>query len=132
MDDHHSHTHLTASVGRLRAVLCLLVAVLLAEVLGGLLAGSLALLADAGHLLSDVAGIALALVAASFAARPPTPDRSFGFARAEILAAVVNGVLLLGVGLGILGLSLWRLVEPSHSQPGPMLALGGVALVVNS
>jgi cobalt-zinc-cadmium efflux system protein len=69
----HGHTHLGASVPRLRAVLALLLVVLLAELVGGVVGGSVALLADAGHLLSDSAGVALALVAASFATRPALP-----------------------------------------------------------
>lgn len=129
--DGHSHTVLTASAGRLRWVLLLLVAVLVSEVVGGLLAHSLALLADAGHLLSDSAGVGLALVAATFASRPPTPARTFGFQRAEILAAVANGVLLLTAGVGILGLSVWRLADPQDSDPGPMAVLGVVALLAN-
>lgn len=131
MGEHHTHSHLTASVPRLRAVLGLLVVVLLAELVGGLAAGSLALIADAGHLLSDAAGVGLALLAASFAARPATAARTFGFARAEILAAVVNGVLLLSVGLGVIGFSVWRLVEPHRSEPGLMAVLGCLALVAN-
>lgn len=131
MTGDHGHTHLQASVGRLRLVLLLLLVVLVAEVVGGLVAGSLALLADAGHLLSDAAGVALALLAASFAGRPATRQRTFGFQRAEILAAVVNSVLLLTVGLGILGLSVWRLAEPQHSSPGVMAVLGVVALLSN-
>ena len=128
---HHEHTHLTASVPRLRAVLALLLVVLLAELVGGLVAGSVALLADAGHLLSDAAGVALALVAASFAGRPATSGRTFGFLRAEILAAVANGVLLLTVGLSVIGLSVWRFVEPQESDAGLMAVLGTVALVAN-
>jgi cobalt-zinc-cadmium efflux system protein len=131
MGEHHGHSHLTASVPRLRAVLGLLVVVLLAELVGGLAAGSLALVADAGHLLSDAAGVGLALLAASFAVRPATAARTFGFARAEILAAVVNGVLLLSVGLGVIGFSVWRLVEPGTSEPGLMAVLGCVALGAN-
>ena len=131
MGEHHAHSHLTASVPRLRAVLGLLVVVLLAELVGGLAAGSLALVADAGHLLSDAAGVGLALLAASFAVRPATAARTFGFARAEILAAVVNGVLLLSVGLGVIGFSVWRLLEPRSSEPGLMAVLGCLALVAN-
>jgi cobalt-zinc-cadmium efflux system protein len=127
----HGHSHLTASRGRLRLVLLLLLAVLVAEVVGGLVASSLALLADAGHLLTDVAGVALALVAASFAARPATPERTFGFQRAEILAAVVNGMLLLGVGLALIGLSVWRLTDPVTSDASVMAWLGAVALAAN-
>ncbi|HUR15392.1 MAG TPA: cation diffusion facilitator family transporter [Mycobacteriales bacterium] len=131
MGEHHTHSHLTSSVPRLRAVLALLVVVCLAELVGGLAAGSLALIADAGHVLSDAAGVGLALVAASFAARPATAARTFGFARAEILAAVANGVLLLTVGLGVVGMSVWRLAHPHDSDPGVMAALGAVALVAN-
>ncbi|HUR51830.1 MAG TPA: cation diffusion facilitator family transporter [Mycobacteriales bacterium] len=131
MGDRHPHTHLGASVPRLRAVLALLVAVLVAELVGGLVAGSVALLADAGHLLSDAAGVALALVAASFAARPATSGRTFGLQRAEILAAVVNGVLLLSVGLVVTGLAVWRFLDPQTSDAGLMAVLGSVALAAN-
>lgn len=127
----HSHSHLTGSVGRLRVVLVLLVAVLVAEAVGGLLAGSLALLADAGHLMCDAAGVGLALVAASYAARPATASRTYGLARAEVLAAVANAVLLLTVGLAVTGVSVWRLLDPRPSDPAPMAALGALALVVN-
>ncbi|MCW2601170.1 MAG: cation efflux protein [Frankiales bacterium] len=130
----HDHSHGTAthaSADRLRLVLVILLTVLTAEILGGLWAGSLALLADAGHLLSDAAGVALALIAVAFAARPPTPARTFGFHRAEILAAVVNGVLLFGVGLGVIGFSLVRLAHPQHSDPGVMAAFGVIALLGN-
>jgi cobalt-zinc-cadmium efflux system protein len=131
MRESHGHTHLAASVPRLRVVLCLLLAVLVAELVGGIVAGSLALLADAGHLLSDCAGVGLALIAASFARRPPTTGRTFGLQRAEILAAVGNGVLLLTVGLSVIGLSVWRLAEPQESDAGIMAVLGTVALIAN-
>lgn len=127
----HVHSHLTASIGRLRAVLALLVVVFVAELVGGVVAGSVALLADAGHLLSDAAGVALALLAASFALRPATAARTFGFQRAEILAAVVNGVLLLSVGVGVVVLSVWRLAHPRDSDPVVMAVLGAVALLAN-
>lgn len=133
-DHHHAHVHVTAtqaSAGRLRAVLALLVVLVVAEVVGGVVAHSLALVADAGHLLSDAAGVALALVAATFAARPATPARTFGFQRAEILAAVVNGVLLLAVGLVVITLSVIRLVHPGESEPGVMAVIGTVALLGN-
>src|SRR5262245_24219670 len=83
--------------GRLVAVFGITVAILVIEVIGGIVSGSLALLADAGHALTDVAGIGLALAAIWFAARPSSAGRTFGFYRAEILAAVINGVLLFGV-----------------------------------
>lgn len=75
---------------------------LIAEVIGGLISGSLALLADAGHMLTDVGGLALALFAIRFAARPATPDRTYGYYRAEILAALANEVVLIGISLYIL------------------------------
>jgi cobalt-zinc-cadmium efflux system protein len=127
----HGHTHLAASVPRLRAVLAVLLVVLVAELVGGLVGGSVALLADAGHLLSDAAGVGLALIAASFATRPATSGRTFGFLRAEILAAVANGVLLLSVGVAVIGLSVWRFVEPQDSDAGLMAVLGSVALLAN-
>ncbi|MGB8649121.1 MAG: cation diffusion facilitator family transporter [Mycobacteriales bacterium] len=131
----HGHSHhrtaTAASAGRLRLVLGLLLVLLTAEVVGGFWAGSLALLADAGHLLSDAAGVGLALLAVAFAARPPTPERTFGFQRAEILAAVANGVLLFGVGLVVIVLSIDRLLEPQHADPGVMAVFGVLALVGN-
>ena len=129
--DHSRATATHASFGRLRLVLGLLIGLLSAEVIGGLWAGSLALLADAGHLLSDAAGVALALIAVAFAHRPPTPERTFGFQRAEILAAVVNGILLFGVGLAVIGFSIARLAEPTPTSPGVMAGFGALALVGN-
>lgn len=127
----HAHTSTGASRRRLQVVLALVVTVMLAEVVGGLLAGSLALLADAGHLLSDAAGVALALVATSLAARPATHTRTFGLQRAEVLAAVVNAVLLFAVGLVVLVVSVARLIHPGTSDPGVMAVLGLLALVGN-
>jgi len=127
----HTHSHAAGSTGRLRVVLGLTVVVLAAEVVGGLLAGSLALLADAGHLLADVGGVGLALLAASYSSRPPTAARTFGHQRAEVLAAVVNAVLLLTVGLAVIGFAVLRLLEPRTSEPFPMAVLGVLALVVN-
>ncbi|MCU1592994.1 MAG: czcD [Frankiales bacterium] len=112
-------------------MLGLLLAILSAEVVGGLWAGSLALLADAGHLLSDAAGVGLALIAVAFANKPPTLARTFGFQRAEILAAVVNGMLLFAVGLGVIGFSVVRLLEPTRSDAGVMAGFGAIALVGN-
>jgi cobalt-zinc-cadmium efflux system protein len=114
-DHGHAHTAAHASAPRLRLVLLLL----------------LALFADAGHLLSDAAGVGLALIAVAFAARPPTPARTFGFQRAEILAAVVNGMVLFAVGIGVVGFSLARLADPQPSDAGVMAAFGALALVGN-
>ncbi len=112
-------------------VLGLTTAYLLAEVAGGLLTGSLALLADAGHMLADVLGLAMSLAALRIATRPPTPSRTFGFYRAEILAAVANALLLLGIGLGVLWEAWSRVLEPHAVESVPMLVVASGGLVVN-
>ena len=118
--------------GRLLAVLLIALAVLIVEVVGGLLTGSLALLADAGHMLTDVAGLSLALLAIWFAGRPATPGRTFGWYRAEILAAVVNAVLLLGVAVLVLAEAWRRLQDPPEVAAEAMLAVAVVGLAANS
>src|SRR5215207_4487778 len=120
----HDHGTVTAAGrhrGRLAAVLGVSSAILVTEVVGGLLTGSLALLADAGHMLTDVVGVALALLAVRLAARPASPARTFGLARAEILAAVANAVLLLGVAAVVLVEAVRRLTDPPHVEGGGML-----------
>ena len=106
--------------------------ILVVEVVGGLVSGSLALLADAGHMLTDVAGIGLSLSAIWFAGRPATPERTFGYYRVEILAAVVNAVLLFGVAAFVL-LEVWRrLREPPEVASGLMLVVALVGLTANA
>ena len=117
--------------GRLLTVLGITSTVLVAELVGAKLTGSLALLADAAHMFTDVAGILLAVLAVTFAARPATPARTFGYYRLEILAAVVNAVLLFGVALFILWEAWQRWVSPPQVQGGLMLAFAGVGLVAN-
>jgi cobalt-zinc-cadmium efflux system protein len=118
--------------GRLGAVLAITVVVLVVEVAGAALSGSLALLADAGHVLADGAGIGLALLAVRFAARPATPRRTFGYYRLEILAAVVNAVLLFGVA-GFVLVEAWRrLSQPPEVASGLMLAVAAAGLVANA
>ncbi|MDP9318365.1 MAG: cation diffusion facilitator family transporter [Actinomycetota bacterium] len=102
-----------------------------AEVVGGILAGSLALLADAGHMMVDTVAIGLSLAAIYFARRSPTPKRSFGFYRLEILAAVISGVLLFGVGIAVLVGAVLRLINPPTVSSGLMLVFGIVALAGN-
>ena len=130
-----SHPHPSpagAHRGRLLAVLLIALAVLVVEVVGGLLTGSLALLADAGHMLTDVAGLSLALLAIWFAGRPATPGRTFGWYRAEILAAVVNAVLLIGVAALVLAEAWRRLQDPPAVAAGAMLAVAVVGLAANA
>src|SRR4030095_8608667 len=104
---------------------------LLAELVGGLMTQSLALLADAGHMLTDVAGLALALMAIRFAERPATPERTYGYYRIEILAALTNGVVLIGIALYILYEAYERFRHPPEVQSVPMLVVATVGLVVN-
>ena len=106
--------------------------VLVVELVGAALSGSLALLADAGHMLTDAAAIGLALFAATLAARPATPQRTFGYQRAEILAATLNAVLLLGVAGFVLFEAARRWVDSAEVEAGPMLAFALVGLVANA
>jgi cobalt-zinc-cadmium efflux system protein len=129
----HAHNHSAAGKNkkRLAIVLALTTAYLVAEVIGGLLTHSLALLADAGHMLTDVAGLVLALLAIRFAERPATPERTYGYYRIEILAALVNAVVLIGISLYILYEAYERFRNPPEVQSGGMLAVALVGLVVN-
>ncbi|WP_298801255.1 cation diffusion facilitator family transporter [uncultured Pseudokineococcus sp.] len=130
----HDHGHATATGrhrGRLTAVLVMTLVVMVAEVVGALVSGSLALLADAGHMLTDASGLGLALVASVLAARPATGRRSFGLARAEVLAAAANALLLLGVAAFVLVEGVRRLVDPQPVAAGPMLVVALAGLVVN-
>ena len=116
---------------RLGVVLGLTTTYLVAEVVGGLLTGSLALLADAGHMLTDVAGLALALIAIRFAESPATPERTYGYYRVEILAALTNAIILIGISFYILYEAYERFRNPPEVQSGAMLAVAAVGLAVN-
>ncbi len=105
---------------------------LVVEVIGGLLTGSLALLADAGHMATDVAALALALFAGWLARRPATPERSFGYRRAEVLAALVNGATLVAISIYIFWEAFQRLDEPPEVDSGPMLAVATAGLAANA
>jgi cobalt-zinc-cadmium efflux system protein len=102
-----------------------------AEIVGGWLTGSLALLADAGHMLSDNVSIALALFAVWIAAKPPTPERTYGFKRVEILAALANGATLVLVSLWIFYEAYQRFQDPPDVLGGWMLAIAVIGLLVN-
>ena len=116
---------------RLTLALAITTVVMVVELVGGWLSGSLALLADAGHMLADAAALAVALFAAWIAQRPATPQRSFGFMRLEILAALVNGAVLIAIAIGI-GLEAWRrLQSPPPVNGGLLLGVAGVGFVAN-
>src|SRR5207248_7222589 len=130
----HAHAHETrvaADRRALGAAAVLVGGLMVGEVVAGLVAGSLALLADAGHLLTDVGALALALVAASMARRPPRGHFTFGFSRLEILAAQVNGLSLLLVGVWIVYAAVRRLVDPPDVRGGVVLAVALVGVAVN-
>ena len=130
MDD-----HLTDLRGRNRRRLTLVLALtsvyLVAEVVAGFATHSLALLADAGHMLTDIAGLALALVAMRFGERPATPERTYGFYRVEILAALANAVVLIGISALVLVEAVERFRNPPPVASLPMLVVAAMGLVVN-
>jgi cobalt-zinc-cadmium efflux system protein len=115
----------------LAAVFVLTTVFMVSEVVGGLLTGSLALLADAGHMISDAFSLGVALFAVWLAERPATPNRSFGYKRAEILAALFNGVTLVAISVWIFIEAYRRLWEPPEILGGWMLAVAALGLVVN-
>ncbi len=126
----HNEAHPMAT-RRLTITFGLVAVYFVAELIGGLWSGSLALLADAGHMFSDMAALGISLFAAWIATRQPTPQRTFGYHRAEIIAAAINGASLFIVAGGILHEAWDRLREPTEILAGPMLwiAIGG--LVIN-
>jgi cobalt-zinc-cadmium efflux system protein len=133
MSAHHPHGAASqAHRGRLTWVFLITVGLVVVEVAGGLLSGSLALLADAGHLGADAAGVGLSLLAAWFAARPATPRRTFGWQRAEILAAAGNALLLFAIAGYVLYEGVRRLTDPPAVGTGLMAATAAVALAGNA
>ncbi|HEX3362624.1 MAG TPA: cation diffusion facilitator family transporter [Solirubrobacterales bacterium] len=117
---------------RLEVALGINVVLLVAEAVGGLVTGSLAVLADAGHLLSDVGSIVLALIAARLAARPSSSRRTFGYQRSEVLAALANGLVLVAVSVFIGIEAIGRLSDPPAIEGGGVLALGILGLLGNA
>ncbi|ELS58142.1 cation diffusion facilitator family transporter [Streptomyces viridochromogenes] len=137
-DHGHAHTHApttgTAAAayrGRLRVALSITLGVMVVEIVGGVVADSLALIADAAHMATDALGLGMALLAIHFANRPPSEKRTFGFARAEILAALANCLLLLGVGGYVLYEAIQRFFTPADTEGGLMVVFGAVGLVAN-
>ena len=129
--DHAEHAH--GNRRRLGAALAIVVVVLLIEVLGAWLSGSLALLADAGHMTSDAVGLVVALVASAIAARPATDRHTFGFRRVEVLGALVNGALLTVVAVSVAIEAIRRLLVPEtgHVNGLPLLVVAGIGLIAN-
>ena len=137
----HGHAHApAASAGglhsdhrrRLLLVLAITTTVLVVEVVGAVLSGSLALLADAGHMLTDAAGLLIALIAAHLSARPATATRTWGYRRAEVLAATVQAAVLLAVGVFVVVEGVRRLSEPPEVASTAMIVFGVVGLAGNA
>ncbi|ALV53309.1 cation diffusion facilitator family transporter [Streptomyces althioticus] len=135
----HGHAHgapsggtvSAAYRGRLRIALAITVFVMVVQIVGGLLADSLALVADAAHMATDALGLGMALLAIHFAGRPPSERRTFGLARAEILAALANCLLLLGVGGYVLYEAVQRFITPADTAGGLAMVFGAVGLAAN-
>ena len=134
------HSHAAASASgtsagrhkrRLTGALALTTSFMAVEVVGGLWTGSLALLADAAHMLTDAGGLALALIAIRFAERPATPQRTYGYVRMEVLSALTNAVVLLLLTIYIVYEAYQRSLNPPEILGGPMLIVAVVGLGVN-
>lgn len=130
-----SHGHVTSAAGKnkksLTIVFGLTLFYLIVEVIGGFWTGSLALLADAGHMLTDVAGVGLALLAIWYGERPASETRTFGYYRVEILAALTNAVVLILISLYILYEAYQRFKNPPEVQSIEMLGVAAIGLVIN-
>ena len=130
-DEGHSHHHHDQATAGLKAALWLTLLFFFAEVIGGFLANSLALLADAGHMLTDVGALGLTLFVAWFSRQPGNASKTYGYLRWEILAAFLNGSVLLLVSAGIVWEAIGRLRHPQPIESGVMLIVATGGLVVN-
>ena len=116
---------------RLSIAIAIVAVVVTVEAVGALTAGSLALLADAGHMFSDLLGLVIALVALGIAARPATDRQTFGYQRAEVFGALANGLIVSGVAVYVAIEGVQRLFEPSPVSAAPMLVVAGIGLLAN-
>lgn len=131
----HSHDHKLLArkenKGKLLTVLFITVGLMIAEIIVGLSANSLAILADAGHMLSDVGGLTLALIAIWFSSKPATKEKTFGYYRSEILAGFINSIVLVGIALFILYEAWQRFNSPPEVNPIPVLCLAVIGIGLN-
>ena len=128
-----SHDHGAASSGRARLAIAfgITAVILVAEVIGAVITGSLALLVDAAHMLTDAGGLAIALLAATLAARPPTAKRTWGWDRAEVLGAIAQAAILLAVGVFVVIEAVRRFFEPPEIVGGELVIFGIIGLLGN-
>ncbi len=131
MSHRHEHTSRATSARRLAIALGITAVVLVAELLGAVVTGSLALLVDAGHMLTDCAGLVIALLAAVLATRPPSSRRTWSWARGEVLAAGIQGIILIAVGVFAVIEGIQRLMNPPEVSGVLLLAFGVLGLVAN-
>ena len=127
----HVHSAAHAGAGRLTLVLVLTASYTVIELAAGLITGSLALIADAGHMLTDVAGVSMALLAIKFSARPATPEKTYGYYRLEILAAIANSLLLFGLAGFVIYKAVGRFADPPDVGGLPVLGVAAVGLLIN-
>jgi cobalt-zinc-cadmium efflux system protein len=118
-------------ISKLKLVLLLISSYIIVEFISGLLTGSLALIADAGHMLADAGGLTLALFAINFSSKPATPQRTYGFYRIEILAALANSAVLILVSVYIIYDAYERIIEPPQIKGTALIIVGTIGLVVN-
>ncbi|TFC95141.1 MULTISPECIES: cation diffusion facilitator family transporter [Cryobacterium] len=132
MGHDHAHTSQT-NRARLSVAIVVVAVVLVVEIIGAWLTGSLALLADAGHMFSDLAGLIIALTATVVAARPATDRQTFGYQRAEVFGALLNGLILVGVAVAVVIGAVGRLVDAGGNEvrATPMLVVAMIGLVAN-
>ena len=132
MAHNHNHDgHGAESKGRLKLVLGVIIVIMVAEIVGGIVSNSLALLGDAGHMLVDGLAILLSLFAITMAARPATPSRTYGYHRVEIMAALANGVTLVLVAAYIFYEAYQRFLDPPEVHAPLMLVIAAIGLVAN-
>ncbi len=135
MSEGHAHDHKllarAENKGKLLTVLFMTTGLMLAEVFVGITSNSLALLADAGHMLSDIGGLILALIAIWFSSKPATQSKTFGYYRSEILAGFINSIVLVGIAIFILYEAWQRFSSPPDVNTGPVLCLALIGIVVN-
>ena len=127
----HTHDHADSGRGRLAIALGITAAVLVAEVVGAVITGSLALLVDAAHMLTDAGGLAIALLAATLVRRPANSKRTWGMARAEVLGATAQAAVLLAVGIFVLVEAVQRLFNPPEITGGQLIIFGIIGLLGN-
>ncbi len=130
---HDGHTHDHRRIAGRRLVACIVITglMMLAEMAGGIMSNSLALISDAGHMMTHFVALAVSLFAIRLTTRPPTDRRSYGYFRAEILAAFTNGIFLVGITIYIIYEAVMRTIHPEEIQTNEMLAVALAGLIVN-